>query len=78
MANDMGKLCLPKFSLFDENENDTDNKECTPSLYNELKDTVEFKLKCMKRDRELKAEMKERQQKRQQRLAKINKLTTVK
>ena len=70
----LGKLFMPKTQVFENNEENED----TPSLYDDIRDTVVFKLKVAKQSRNLKAEMKTRELERQKRREKINKIAIAK
>lgn len=61
----LGKL-MPKMSLFDSDD------EEQPSLYENIKDSVKFKIKVMKKSRDLNAEMAKRDKERKLKLQKLN------
>jgi hypothetical protein len=54
----------------DEEDNDT-----TPSLYEHIKNDIAFKIKVIKKERQLKAEMTRRKQERQKRLDKLKNIS---
>jgi hypothetical protein len=62
----LGKLFTPKMSLFDSDD------EEQPSLYENIKDSAQFKIKSMKKSRDLKVEMAERDKERKLKLKKLN------
>ena len=64
----IGKWCIPKIPFFE------DESDETPSLYEDVKQTVSFKLKMLKKERALKAEMKQREISRQKKRDKLNKM----
>ena len=61
--------CLPKFSLF---ENDED--EAGPALFENIKDDIAFKKKVFKKQMDLKAEMRNRETVRQDQKARIQRM----
>ena len=63
----LGKLFMPKFNFLEDEEDDT----ATPSLYENVKNDIAFKVKVAKKERELKAEMAERNRARQKRRDKL-------
>lgn len=64
----IGKWCIPKIPFFEDDE------EETPSLYEDVKQTASFKLRMVKKERMLKAEMKQREILRQKQRDKLNKM----
>lgn len=64
----IGKWCIPKIPFVE------DETEETPSLYEDVMQTTSFKLKMLKKERKLKAEMKQREILRQKQRDKLNKM----
>ena len=62
----LGKLCVPKLTLFDDEDD-----SATPSLYENIKNDIAFKMKVVNKERTLKAEMAERERARQKRRDKL-------
>ena len=62
----LGKLCVPKLSLFDDEDD-----AATPSLYENVKNDIAFKMKVAKKEHELKVEMAERERARQKQRDKL-------
>ncbi len=62
----LGKLFIPKMSLLDSDD------EEQPSLYENIKDSAQFKIKVIKKSQDLKAEMAERDKDRKLKLKKLN------
>ena len=61
----IGKWFTQQLKFFDDDEPDTS------SLYNDIKENIAFKMKVIKKDRKLKAEIKKNDAKRQQRRRKL-------